>query len=269
MLTVMWHTLRESVHRRMGVVLIVISLLPPGFLLWKMQVRTLPSGLIAASVGKNTELLATTFAQDWLTAQLVMIANVWMLIGIFAVAPLLTSFLEKGWAEMLLAKGVRRWQLFLGRYFGSLLLFAASLAVVGGIPAAYIWWRTGIHEGRFLGALGILLFSFATIQALMALAALNQPTAAVPTMAGFLLTILSPTLALRKETLFRLITSEWARFSMDWLYRILPKNQELGRMATAYWRTGTIDAWWPVWTSAVFLVCTLALALWLFHRKSF
>jgi ABC-type uncharacterized transport system permease subunit len=56
---------------------------------------------------------------------------------------------------------------------------------------------------------------------------------------------------------------------MDWVYRILPKNHELLGLAVNYLHTGTIESWWAVWSSALFVAGALGLSAWLLHRKSF
>jgi hypothetical protein len=105
--------------------------------------------------------------------------------------------------------------------------------------------------------------------ALMALVAVKHGSPALPIMSAFLMLILSPGLGQRKALLYNMITARWAQWLLDWVYRILPKHYELMELALKYVRGGTLDSWWPVWSSALFLGGCLGLAHWLFYRRSF
>jgi hypothetical protein len=164
---------------------------------------------------------------------------------------------------------VRRWEILVGRFAGTLGLFALTLCAANLSVAFYLWVRTGIGPGRLVLALVFVIFSFSTLLAVMTLSTLAVATPAIPIIVGFLLAILSPMLAKRQQEFYVFITSAWARSVLDWSYRILPKNYELQRMAGMYMIRGTVTDWWPVWSSAIFLAATLALATWVLHRKSF
>jgi len=64
-------------------------------------------------------------------------------------------------------------------------------------------------------------------------------------------------------------SSQAIRGIFDWMYRILPKCYELSDLSTYYIDNGNIANWWPVWSTAAFLVGVMGLTMWLLHRKSF
>lgn len=268
MKTIFLHTLRESLHRRMGLVLLVISALVPAGLLYLIRFQTRDDGTMVAYVFSNRVGTASEFVQSALTGMLHMTVGLWLFLGIFAIAPLLTTFMEKGWADLLLSKGVARWQVLLGRYGAGLALFAVSLLILDGTPAVYFWTRTGIAPGRFFVGVGLLALSFATLLALMAVTAMVQASPAILIIVAFMQVILSSLLA-QREALYALMSANWLEWLIDWSYRILPKNHELLGVAVDYFRTGTIASWWAVWSSALFVAGALGVAYWLFHRKSF
>jgi ABC-type transport system involved in multi-copper enzyme maturation permease subunit len=268
MITIIWYTLKETIHRRMGVVILVLSLLSPGFFLWKANFTTAANGKVVVSLGRM-QLPVDAFAQGIGLSLMSLSGQLWTWIGIFAAAPLLTSYLEKGWAEMQFAKGIPRWQFLLGRYIASVLLFAGSLFCVAGLPMLYFQVRGGISAKSYLIALLFLVFSFAALAAFMALISIQQALPAVPTLAAFLMMIIAAILAERENTFYRIIESKWPKVLMDWAYRILPKTLELTRAANTYWRSGTVEAWWPVWSTGLFVIGCLGLSMWLLHRKSF
>ena len=266
--TVFLHTLWESLHRRMGLVLLAISVLVPTGLLYLIRFQARDDGTVMAYLFSNRVGTAAEFVPSALSGLLQMTVGLWLFMGIFAIAPLLTTYLEKGWADLLLSKGVARWQVLLGRYGGGLALFATTLLILDGAPAIYFWARTGIAPGRFFLGVAMLGLSFASVLALMALTAMVQASPSILIIVGFMQVIVSSLLA-QRESLYALMSAQWVQWLMDWVYRILPKNHELLGLAVNYLRTGTIESWWAVWSSALFVAGALGLSAWLLHRKSF
>ena len=268
MWVVIVHTLRESIHRRMGLALMTIAVVVALIYLSFSSFTTGPDGAQVAKIGRLTYEKPAELLRDTYQLLIQVNANLWILLGIFAAAPSLATYLEKGWADLTLSKGIPRWQMLGGRYVGSLLIYVVSIFLLAGVPALYFWLRTGIAPGRFLAALVILAFNFAVLLSTIALVNVVIPNAGLAIMTGFAQYMIGQMLAGR-EMLYRVIEAQWARFLLDWLYRILPKHPEISQTATRYFATGEIADWWPIWTSAVFAACALALALWLMHRKSF
>jgi len=267
MLTVFWHTLRESIHRRMGLVLLVCSVFLPSVLFAVSRFERQANGSIVAYTGPFRHTDIQVFVNDAFGSLLQFTAGIWLFLGMFAAGPLLVSYLEKGAPDLLFSKGVPRWQFFLGRFLGVLALFVIAVGVMDGGSALYLWARTGVGPGRFLVALLFPLLSFAAYLALMGLVSLAQANAGVLIMVAFLQAAFSAVLANRSQ-LFTVIQWAWARTAIDWLYRILPKNSELDRMANMYFRSVTYD-WWPIWSTGVFIGVVLGVSLWFLHRKSF
>lgn len=267
--TIFYYTLREVLYRRMGVVLLVISVLTPSIFIyfWIVSFERLPNGQMIIHGGRM-DIPVATFVQGSLSGMLEFSNIFWMFIGIFAAAPLMTSFLEKGWVDLLLSKGVSRWQILLGRYISGVAVFALAMLLMNGSVALYAWARTGISPWRFLAALGITTFSFAVVLALMTLVGVSQPNTALLVMAGFVEVMFSRFLATR-EMLYAVITRQWIKDSLDWSYRLLPKHAGLQKLAVDCFMNRSIESWYAAWSSGVFLVVMLALACWLLHRKSF
>jgi len=251
----------------MGLVLLVFSVLLPSVLFAVVRFETEADGSIIAYTGRFKHPDVQAFVNDDFQFLLTFTAGVWLFLGMFAAGPLLASYLEKGAPDLFLSKGVPRWHFFLGRFLGVLVLFVAAVAVMDAGSALYLWSRTGVDPERFLIALLFPVLSFAAYLALMALVSLSQANAGVLIMVAFLQATFSAILANRSR-LFTVIPWAWAHTAIDWLYRILPKNSELDRMAITYFAGGTYD-WWPIWSTSVFIVVVLAASLWFLHRKSF
>jgi hypothetical protein len=110
--------------------------------------------------------------------------------------------------------------------------------VIATFPlAGWLWGRGGVATWQIGVALLIETFSFAALLAGTALMAL-------PIMASVAVSVLSPSLAMRRETYYRLFSSHAARGILDWICRVLPPCSELEDMC-ALIQNGTIASWWP------------------------
>jgi ABC-type transport system involved in multi-copper enzyme maturation permease subunit len=251
-------------------VLIVFAMLVPIILIGLIRIEHTPGGKLEVAIKGMHSLPPETFAQSTFMGLLAAASGFWVFLGVFAAAPLLMSFLEKGRADLVISKGTPRWQIFLGHYIGVLALFAGTVFLMAVVPALYLWVRTGVSIRQFLVALCISVFTFSTVLALMSVAAMGASHPALPIILAFVYTMLGPLLVERKAAFYQdIITWKWAQWLLDWLYRILPKTSELAMASRKYLNAGVLDSWWPIWSSALFVVGALALSCWLMHRKSF
>ncbi len=268
MLAVYLHTIREAIHRRMALVLIGMAILMAVILMLLITIKPLSDGQSMVFLGQRMLGPAELAVPAAMVAEVQITGGLWLFLAIFASTPLLVSMMEKGWVELTLTKGVSRWQALLGAYFGGLTLYAATLAVATLPPAVWLWLKTGIGFSSLIVAILIQVFGFGALMALAALACMSRTGAALPIMLAVLVDILSPVLATRERGLFSLITSDWARGLITWVYRILPKDIEIVNAAQNYIMFHKLGPWWPFWSTGVFLVVTLGLAALLLHRKS-
>lgn len=270
MLTVFVHTLKESFHRRIALALIVVA-----FFLLILQVgfthfeRDSKGSLVVRRFQAATTIDAKTFViSEARPEQVSILAGFWVLLSLVAAAPLLTSYMEKGWVELLLSKGTARWKIFAGRYFGAIGLFAGTAILMNVIAVTYFSLRAGVPLQPYFVSLGLIFVSFLSSVALLALVSTVQPNTALLMIVMFIELVVAETLSGRKH-LYGVITARWAQWCLDWLYRILPKHPDLVRMARTYAAAGHVDSWFPLWTSALFFVVLSAWSLWRFQRKAF
>lgn len=263
------NSLHESMGRRVALVLLGVAVLVAVGFTAIVHVRPMPGGGIALAVGSQSAAPAGLAVPSVLESQLRATGSLWLLLAIFAAAPLLSATLEKGWLELTFSKGTARWRIFFGRFLGGLTLYSWTFVIATFPPAAWLWWRTGVATWQIGVALLIQTFSFASLLAVAALVTLPQKGVALPIIASVAVWVLSPSLAMRRDTYYRLFSSHAAREIVDWAYRILPKCSELEDMCTSLIQGGTIASWWPVWSTAVFTLTLIGLILWLLERKSF
>lgn len=267
--TVFLQTLRESISRRMGIVLLATSLIIAGIYVFNIGFEDGPRpGLRLVKLGALV-LPAEVFVKTNYDSLIGLTANLWLLLGLFAVSGLTVSYLERGWVDLVMSKGVPRWQVLLERYLASVTLFIVAVFIFCGTIGLWVWWGTGFAPWKFYGGVGLIILGYAAILALMTLVSIHQTNAALLMMLGFLTWMLGNILAGREKSIYLFVKAAWARFIMDWLYRILPKSSELRDMGSALVQGGSIESWFPVWSTALFLVACLTLACWLLHRKSF
>ena len=189
-------TLRESISRRMGVVLLAFAAIVPTILLSLIRVQHVANGKIEVAMLDFHSLPPEIFALSTFMGLLSTANGFWVILGVFAVAPLLMSFLEKGRADLVVSKGTPRWQIFLGHYLGAYALYLGTVFLMAVVPALYLWARTGVSIRQFLIAICISVFTFATVLAFGWLLLLSGVIALVHafrtrTWSGFFLYLLS------------------------------------------------------------------------------
>lgn len=269
MWTVFRYTFLEALHRRMAVVLLATAVLSAIVPLFFFRFETAPDGTVYVQEYNGQQRVhARDFVNTMGQNSLGITLTLWQFLGLFAVAPLLSSYMEKGSTDLLFPKGVSRAGIFAGRFLGTYGVYLSSIVCLNGISALVLWAKTGVSMRTFLVGVAIAGFSFLAITALMALVCVLQPQPAPAIAIAFVQITLSVVLAARND-LFRLITWHWLQVFLNWLYYILPKNSELGSAATRYFVLGTITNWMPFWSTGLFIVAILAACYALLRRKSF
>lgn len=268
MLTIFTQTLMESMHRRMAVLLLLLGLAIVISTLSLISFETAEDGTVMATPLRGTARPALTVGAGLVHGLLVFAQNLWMLLALFAAAPLLTTYMDKGWAEMIISKGVPRWQIVMGRYLGGVALIAIALFLLVGVPGLYFWLRAGYPVLKLFGALTLVLLSYGTLLGLMALVATQLSSPVIPIMVAFLELATSGILA-NRQMLYPILPYKWMEPLFEWSYNIFPKHVELSQLTTIFLRNGEIDSWWPVWSTGMFLLAAISMSCWLFHRKSF
>lgn len=268
MLAAYFNSLREAVNRRMALVLFGMAILMAFLITRIIILKPLPDGTSMLFLGRQMLGPASLAVPAVLSAEVRITGGLWLFLSIFASTPLLVSMLDKGWVELTLTKGIARWRVLLGCYFGGLSLFAATLMIATFPPAIYLWARTGVGFRPLAMAIVLQTFAFASLMAIAALATLTQTGAALPIIFAVVVDFLTPLLTNRNQTFFRLISSDWGRGIITWVYRILPKNNEIIGASENYIMFHTFGPAWPYWTTGVFIVGVMGLTIYLLHRKS-
>jgi ABC-type transport system involved in multi-copper enzyme maturation permease subunit len=269
MLTAYWDSLHECFSRRVAIVLLGLAALAALAFCILVRVRVLPNGASSISLGTLPAAPNAFAVPSILVAIVGATGGLWLMLAIFAVAPVLTATLEKGWLELIFSKGTPRWRIFLGRFLGGATLYALAVSLATLPLALRLWWTTGISTWTVAVALLIETLSFIALLSAASLATLLQKGVALPTMASVAILFFSPLLAHRREWYYPFVSSNLGRGIVDWVYRLLPKCSELENLGGSFIQGRVISSWWPVWTTCAFTLVILGLTLWLLERKSF
>ena len=191
-----------------------------------------------------------------------------MALSVFASAGLVSAVFEPGRIELLLSKPVSRTHLLMGRYAGNLLVVAANIVwlVVGSWVIFGV--KTGVWGAGFLLSSVLTIFVFAVLLAVLVLVGVLWESAAVAIMVTFAIMIVTPILA-QKNTIERLLSSEWSRDVVRVLYYVLPKTSDISVIVRHVILNEPVESWMPVWSTAAFGAVVLGAGLWHFKRRSF
>lgn len=190
-------------------------------------------------------------------------------LAIFASSGLIPSVLEPGRIALLLSKPVSRPVLLLGRYVGNVLIVAANHIYLVCSIWIIIGLKTEIWHPRFLLSIASSLFIFCVLLCVVAFIGVLSESSALSVMVSVALMLISALLA-QRETMIRLLSSEWSRNLWQSLYWLLPKVYDLAAaMRQIILLDRQADWFTPVWTSAIFGVAVLSSAVYLFGKRDF
>ena len=240
------------------------------FLLFIMRIDVVAGSLAAVTIFGRT--MPTTDLQNLVRQTQSVIAMVLyfagMALAVFASAGMISAVFEPGRIELLLSKPVSRTHLLLGRYAGNLLVVAVNILYLVLGSWLIFGVKTGVWGVGFVLSSVFTIFIFSVLLALIALIGVLWESAAVAIMVTWAILIITPILA-QKNTIERLLSSEWSRNVVRVLYYALPKTSDISVIVRDVILGQPVQSWMPVWSTALFGVIALALALWRFEQRSF
>jgi ABC-type transport system involved in multi-copper enzyme maturation permease subunit len=191
-----------------------------------------------------------------------------MALSVFASAGLVAAVFEPGRIELLLSKPVSRTEILMGRYVGNLLVVAANVVYLTAGSWIIFGIKTGMWGVGYLLSSLFTIFIFAVLLAVIVLVGVLWESAAVAIMITFGIMIVTPILA-QKDSLERLLSSEWSRDLLRTLYYVLPKTSDISVIIRHLILTEPVDSWMPVWSTALFGLVVLGAGILHFRRRSF
>jgi len=191
-----------------------------------------------------------------------------MLLAVLASAGVIPAIFEPGRIELLLSKPVSRHHILLGRYLGNLLVIAANVFY----PVLAVWLifgiKTGVWTAGFLYSSLLTVFMFAVYLSVIVVVGVQWESAVVATMVTFGMVIIS-LIVYNKNTIERLLSSEWSRDIVRGLYYLLPKVVDVGNMMMQVVKGEPVESWMPIWSTALFGLACLGGGLYIFEKKNY
>jgi ABC-type transport system involved in multi-copper enzyme maturation permease subunit len=267
MISVVAQTLYEAMRRRLGVTLLVMSVVLPALIVLTTPMELQPDGTYNVYSNDQVVPYPAQFVAGIFSLLARLGSSLWIFLCVCVGAGLLSTYLERGWAEVLFAKGQPRWRFLLGRYGAVLLLFAVTMSVIIAIPSAF-YGRAGsaILPPGLWKIVALLTLSFSSVAATAAFITVSRAGMALPIIACFLQISIAGALQDHKA-INQLIDWAWLRHTITSLYWILPKHPELGRAAASIDFQSVALNTSQVWTSLAFTAVVLGCALYRLHRK--
>lgn len=192
-----------------------------------------------------------------------------LFLSIFSASSFIPNMLEKGNIDVLLSKPISRSQIIYGKFLGGTAVVFANIAylVIG------IWFLIGIKFGvwapDFLLSIFTITFAFAVLYSLIILVGIISQSSILAMMLSYIIFfILSPILNAR-DKIMMLSESKTLEIILDGFYYIVPKTSELGSISSDLAAGGAVYDYQPIFSSAIFLILSLALSIIIFSKKDY
>jgi len=206
--------------------------------------------------------------EPWVASAFSKIMSIFIFFAVLASAGLLPRALEKGRAEFLLSKPLSRTELLLGKLFSVWLAYGAmvfgSALIVYGMTAVV----HGVFDIRILLLFAVYAVDFLVWVSVVGLAGVLSGSASWAIMAAFGLWIAQWLLSFH-EIVKQMSSSKLVSYSMEALYYLFPKTDQLGDMAVSLAVGQPMESWLPFWSALLFAVATTYLAVWVFRRRDY
>jgi len=265
-------TFREALARKIFWGLFALSTLMILFFLFVLKIDIVQGAVATLSVFGNAGPRGSQPVEQLVRGVYAGIATflyTWgVFLSVFASAGLIPSVLEPGRIELLLSKPVSRTHILLGRYLGNVLVVSSNFIYLVLGVWTILGVKTGIWSPVFLVSIATTAFIFATLLTVVVLIGVLFESAALAIMVTVALMIISPIVA-QTNIMLRLLSSEWSRRLWQGIYYVLPKVWDLGRMTLNAIQDRSFSGFMPIWSSALFGLIMMGIALRVFSRRDF
>jgi len=276
MWTIIKSTFREALHKRFALAMMVSAVFLLFIVIGYTEFRPGPDGkMYVVDILTKKLISPDDRIQDWQRMLIGVSASLWTIFGIFAMAPLLASPLEKGNAELVFPKGQSRTHVILSKFIGSILVYALTLLFLNGLALAYFRFHVALAWQQHMLEVGMIMAGFVAVMSVMAFVASIVPGQGQMITSGYGVWIFSNVLKARAEY-FPSLPFMWMRTVFEWVYRIFPKNSELNEMAIRHLNfvnhqhgATPVTNWMPLWSTLLFTFVVFGITVWRIERRSF
>ncbi len=190
-----------------------------------------------------------------------------MLLFIGAASGYFPAMLEAGAIDIVLAKPLERWKIYLGKYLGGLALYTVAVGSTYLLLFIGIGLRTGIWHPAIAMVLPMQLLAAAALFALLALAGVVWRSATLSMILGYVYYIVVDSIV----SLLTIIPFKvaWLQSLQKLVRTFVPNFDQIKASATrSVINVPTID-WQAIAVVATWLVVSLGLGYWKFRRTDY
>jgi ABC-type transport system involved in multi-copper enzyme maturation permease subunit len=210
----------------------------------------------------------TSMAGDLLINAFDFFVTVLIFLVVMATAGLVPTLLERGRAEFYIARPYGRRSLLLGKFFAIWVVYGAAMTIC----SLFVWLVGGVAFGSFsFSALWVLVMALVALfiwLSVTVFVGIWSGSTAMAVMSAVIVWVLQTILA-QREWIKLLTDSKLALTLNDWFYYIVPKPSAIADIAVTLASGQAVDDWLPLWSSLLFAVVVLGLAVVVFKRKDY
>lgn len=185
-------------------------------------------------------------------------------------ASFIPSILEKGNIDVLLSKPISRAKIIIGKFISVVVLAFLIITFLISIIWLMVSLKSGVWHFQFLVSILWFTFIFAILYSLEMLVGLISQSTILSLI--ITLSIFFPITALLsvKETLvFNFLKNDSIKFIFNFIYYIFPKPWDIRETCVDMIEGLSIQSWWPVITSAIFMLAMIYLSIFYFSKKDY
>ena len=190
-----------------------------------------------------------------------------MLLFIAACAGYFPALLESGAVDIVLAKPLERWKIFLGKYLGGLALFAAALFGAYSLLFVGLGVRTGVWHPGIFRIMPLQLLSAASLFSLIALLGIIRRSSLLPMVVGYVFYIIVDKIL--QVIMFVPIGGERWQTTQKVLRATVPNFVKVRDAALMSVINPPATDWQPIFVMLVWTLIALGLGYWVFARRDY
>ncbi|MFV8749059.1 ABC transporter permease subunit [Nannocystaceae bacterium ST9] len=196
-----------------------------------------------------------------------MVFSLSMMLFIAAASGYFPAMLESGAIDIVLAKPLERWKIYLGKYLGGLALYAVAVASTYLLLFVGIGVRTGVWHGALALVLPMQLFAAATLFALLGLLGVVSRSTSLGMTLGYVYYLVVDSIV-SVLTMFPFQVA-WMQNLQKFLRAFVPNFDQIKSAAIySVINVPAID-WQPIAVAASWLLISLGLGYAKFHRTDY
>lgn len=208
------------------------------------------------------------FLRNPVTKALSVFLSFMVFLAVLATAGLVPNMLVRGRADFFLSKPLSRTALLLHKMLGIWLVYGATIVLGGIVVYVALFLVHGFFDWMVLYLFAFNLISFFIWLSITVTAGIVSGSNAISIMSAFLFWVGQAILRLH-EQINNFLDIKPVEYVVDALYYIVPKTGEIGELTDALALGRPVESWMPLYSSLVFSVAFVTLAVVVFKRKSY